>query len=45
MSVRSEKVKPAVDLAVLPDRIPDLLDIPDYKLATIIDQIWHQNED
>jgi hypothetical protein len=44
MPVRFEEVKMVVDLAVLPERIPDLPDILEYESA-IIDQIWYQNED
>jgi hypothetical protein len=45
MPVRSEGVKPAANLAVLPDRItPDLPEIPEYELA-MIDEIRQQNED
>ena len=42
--VRSEGVKLVANLTVLPDRIPDLPDIPDYKPA-IINQIQNQNKD
>jgi hypothetical protein len=44
MPVKSEEVKPAADMAVLPDRIPDLPGIPDYEPA-IVDEIRRQNED
>ena len=45
MPVRSEGVKPAANLAVLPDRITlDLPEIPEYEPA-VIDEIRQQNED
>jgi hypothetical protein len=45
LPVRSEGVKAAEHLAVLPDKIdPDLPDIPDYEPA-IIDEIRRQRED
>ena len=45
MPVRSEGVKPAANLAVLPDRItPDLPEIPEYEPA-VINEIRQQNED
>jgi hypothetical protein len=45
LPVRSEGVKAAVHLAILPDKIdPDLPDIPDYEPA-ILDEIRHQRED
>src|SRR5580692_10131189 len=45
LPVRSEGVKTAAHLAVLPDKIdPDLPDIPDYEPA-IIDEIRSQRED
>ena len=44
MLIRSEGVKPAANLAVLPDRItPDLPEIPEYEQA-MIDEIRQQNE-
>jgi hypothetical protein len=45
MPVRSEGVKPAPNLAVLPDKItPDLPEIPEYEPA-VIDEIQQQNKD
>ena len=45
MLIRSEGVKPAANLAVLPDRItPDLLEISEYKPA-VMDKIRCQNKD
>jgi hypothetical protein len=45
MPVRSEGVKLAANLVVLPDRItPDLLEIPEYEPA-VIDGIQQQNKD
>ena len=45
MPVRSEGVKLAANLAVLPDRItPDLPEIPEYEPA-VIDEIRQQNKD
>ena len=44
MPVRSKGVKLAANLAVLPDRLPDLPEIPEYEPA-IINQIRNQNED
>jgi hypothetical protein len=45
MPVRSKGVKPAANLAVLPDRItPELPEIPEYEPA-VTDEIRQQNED